>query len=52
MSVEFVVEGRVATVTLCRPERMNAVDAATERELEAIWQEIESRDDISCVVLT
>jgi enoyl-CoA hydratase/carnithine racemase len=52
MSVEFVVKGRVAAVTLCRPERMNAVDAATERELEAIWQEIEARDDISCVVLT
>ncbi|SDA99167.1 enoyl-CoA hydratase-related protein [Sinorhizobium sp. NFACC03] len=52
MSVAFVVEDRVATVTLNRPERMNAVDAATEHELEAIWQEIEARDDISCVVLT
>ena len=52
MSVEFVVENRVARVTLNRPERMNAVDAATERELEAIWQEIERRDDVSCVVLT
>ncbi len=52
MSVTFVVEDRVASVTLNRPERMNAVDAATERELEAIWQEIEARDDISCVVLT
>lgn len=52
MSVEFVVKDRVASVTLNRPERMNAVDAATERELEAIWQEIEARDDISCVVLT
>lgn len=52
MNVKLVVEDRVASVTLCRPERMNAVDAATERELEAIWQEIEARDDISCVVLT
>jgi crotonobetainyl-CoA hydratase len=31
---------------------MNAVDAATEEELETIWREIEARDDISCVVLT
>lgn len=52
MSVTFVVEDRVASVTLNRPERMNAVDAATERELDAIWEEIEARDDISCVVLT
>jgi len=52
MSVEFTVSNRVAFVTLNRPERLNAVDAATERELENIWQEIERRDDISCVVLT
>ncbi|MCZ4072092.1 enoyl-CoA hydratase-related protein [Agrobacterium sp. LMR679] len=52
MSVEFSLANRVARVTLNRPERLNAVDAATERELESIWQEIERRDDVSCVVLT
>jgi len=52
MTVGFSVEDRVARVTLDRPERMNAVDAETERELDAIWLEIETRDDISCVVLT
>ncbi|NLS07434.1 crotonase [Rhizobium sp. P32RR-XVIII] len=52
MTVGFSVDNRMARVTLDRPERMNAVDAETERELEAIWQEIEARDDISCVVLT
>jgi crotonobetainyl-CoA hydratase len=52
MTVGFFVENRVARVTLDRPERMNAVDAETERELETIWLEIEARDDISCVVLT
>jgi enoyl-CoA hydratase/carnithine racemase len=52
MTVGFSVENRVARVTLDRPDRMNAVDAETERELDAIWSEIESRDDISCVVLT
>lgn len=52
MSVLFEVADRVARVTLNRPERMNAVNAATEAELEAIWQEVERRDDISCVVLT
>ncbi|MCO5730165.1 enoyl-CoA hydratase-related protein [Rhizobium sp. SSA_523] len=52
MSVDFLVADRVARVTIDRPDRMNAVDAATEEALEAIWQEIEARDDISCVVLT
>ena len=52
MSVAFSVEDRVARVTLDRPDRMNAVDAETEAELEAIWSEIERRDDISCIVLT
>ncbi|MCW8060516.1 enoyl-CoA hydratase-related protein [Agrobacterium tumefaciens] len=52
MSVEFNVSNRVARVTLNRPERLNAVDAATERELDGIWREIERRDDVSCVVLT
>lgn len=52
MTVGFSVDNRVARVTLDRPERMNAVDAETERELEAVWQEVEARDDISCVVLT
>ena len=52
MTVAFSVKDRVARVTLNRPERMNAVDATTERELDAIWSEIEGREDISCVVLT
>lgn len=35
MTVGFSVENRVARVTLDRPDRMNAVDAETERELDA-----------------
>ena len=31
---------------------MNAIDAAAERELEAIWQDLEGRRDVSCAVLT
>lgn len=52
MTIEFAVADRVARVTLNRPERLNAIDKNTERELERMWQEIERRDDISCVVLT
>lgn len=52
MTVLFDVSDHVARVTIDRPERMNAVDAATEAELERIWSEIERHDNIRCVVLT
>lgn len=52
MSIDFTIRDRVARVTLNRPERMNAVDASTEAELDRIWQEIERNDGVSCVVLT
>ena len=41
MSVRFSVEDHVARVTIDRPERMNAVDQATEAELIRIWETIE-----------
>ena len=50
--VSFQVEDHVATVTIDRPEVMNAVDLATEAELIRIWEDIERRDDVRVVVLT
>ena len=52
MSVELTIADRVARVTIDRPDRLNAVDAAMERRLEEIWTELESRTDVSCIVLT
>ncbi|MBV1901767.1 MAG: enoyl-CoA hydratase/isomerase family protein [Kordiimonadaceae bacterium] len=52
MSVQLVIEGGVARVTIDRPDRMNAVDAATESLLENIWTEIETSEQVRCVVLT
>jgi crotonobetainyl-CoA hydratase len=52
MSVQFTVEDHVARVTLDRPERLNAVDQATEAELIRIWDTIERDRDIRVVVLT
>ena len=52
MSVGFSVDNGVARVTLDRPDRLNAVDSATERELERIWTGIESNSAVRCVVLT
>jgi len=52
MSVLYEVAGHVATVTIDRPEVLNAVDLPTESELLRIWDDIERRDDIRVVVLT
>jgi crotonobetainyl-CoA hydratase len=52
MTVELQVEGGVTRVTLNRPDRMNAVDSATERRLIEIWRELEADSSVRCVVLT
>ena len=52
MPVHFKIEDHVARITIDRPEVLNAVDAATERELEKIWQSIEHNRDVRAVVLT
>jgi crotonobetainyl-CoA hydratase len=52
MPVHLAVEDHVARVTIDRPEVLNAVDAATERELDRIWQSIEGDREIRAVVLT
>jgi len=52
MSVQFTVAHHVATVTLDRPQALNAVDLATEAELQRIWSAIEHDRDVRVVVLT
>lgn len=52
MTVQFDVADHVARVTIDRPKVMNAVDSATEAELQRVWTEIEANRDVWCVVLT
>lgn len=52
MSVGFSIDNHVARVMIDRPERMNAVDLATEKELIRIWEAIEKDRDVRVVVLT
>ncbi|WP_315837006.1 enoyl-CoA hydratase-related protein [Bradyrhizobium prioriisuperbiae] len=52
MPVHVHIADHVARVTIDRPEVMNAVDQATERELQTIWSEIEQNRDVRAVVLT
>jgi enoyl-CoA hydratase/carnithine racemase len=46
-----IAEG-VATVTLNRPEVLNAFDERMQDELAALWQRLRSDDDVRAVVLT
>lgn len=52
MNVRLAIENHVARVTLARPEVLNAVDRATEIELEAIWSRLENDPDVRVIVLT
>jgi enoyl-CoA hydratase/carnithine racemase len=52
MSILFKVENHVARVTINRPDRMNAIDQATEAELIRIWETIEKDESVRVVVLT
>ncbi|MDB5829817.1 MAG: crotonase [Variovorax sp.] len=52
MTVRYDVEAHVARVTIDRPAVMNAVDLATEAELQRIWKDIEQRNDVRVVVLS
>ena len=52
MPILYELKDHVARVTIDRPDVLNAIDAASERELQKIWSEIESNRDVRCVVLT
>jgi enoyl-CoA hydratase len=55
MPYEFVtldVADRVATITVNRPEKLNALNDATIGELAAAIEEARTRDDVSGVILT
>ena len=50
--VETAYEGRVATVTLNRPEAMNAANGALLREAMAVFSGLASNEDVGAIVLT
>lgn len=52
MNVRLTIEDHVATVTLSRPDSLNAVDSATANELQAIWSQLETNVDVRVIVLT
>ncbi len=48
----YEFKDHVARVTINRPQVLNAIDPATERELEQIWARIEPDRDVWVVVVT
>ena len=51
-AVQFAVNGPVATITLNRPEKMNAMDSEMYASISDHLREIDSRDDIRVGVIT
>jgi hypothetical protein len=52
MNVRLEIADHVARVTIDRPDKLNAVDAATEAELEAVWRRLETARGVRAIVLT
>ncbi len=50
-TITFEVDGHVATITLDRPEVLNAFDGATASEITWAWETVRDTDDIHVVVL-
>ncbi len=52
MSVEYVVDGRVAVVTINRPQVRNAIDRATADALFEAWRRFDADTDADVGILT
>ncbi|MBN4050126.1 crotonase/enoyl-CoA hydratase family protein [Desulfobulbus sp. AH-315-M07] len=51
-SVRYDVDGRIATITLNRPDRLNAIDEFMPGEIRACVERAELDDDVHVIVLT
>jgi E-phenylitaconyl-CoA hydratase len=52
MTIDLVVHGGVATITMNRPERHNALDLAMLTALDTAWRRVEDDDDVRVAILT
>ena len=50
--LKIEVADRVATVTINRLERLNAVNAALHHEFEQIWLDLAQERDVNAILLT
>ena len=52
MSVRIETDGKIATITLDRPERMNAINPEMSQQLDEFWSEFEQNDALHVAVIT
>ena len=52
MSIRLEIADHLATVTIDRPEVLNAIDLAAEAELQRIWTQLEGDAEVRLVILT
>lgn len=50
--IRYVVEDHIATITFCRPERLNAYNDAMMREVIDAFDRIDADDDVRAVIVT
>ena len=51
-TIAYDVDDAIATITLDRPDRLNALDPTMERELLAVWDLVDADDAVRAVVVT
>jgi 2-(1,2-epoxy-1,2-dihydrophenyl)acetyl-CoA isomerase len=51
-TIRFSVAGAVATLTLARPERLNAINAEVHADIRAALDQVESNPSVRCLVVT
>lgn len=52
MSIDFSLDRHVATITINRPERMNAMDAEHYQGLSEAWMRVRDDPDIRVAIIT
>lgn len=51
-TIRYDVENRIATITLNRPERLNAFNETMRSELDSAFDEIDADDEVRAVIMT
>ena len=51
-TIAYEVADGIATITMDRPEQLNALDSTMERELLYVWDQVDADDDVRAVVVT
>lgn len=52
MSIDFDLQDGIATITINRPERMNAMDGAHYKGLSEAWQKVRDDADVRVAIIT